>query len=41
MNLKTLLGHIETVSAAGPLNVEVTGVQYDSRRVSRGNLFVP
>ncbi len=40
MNLKTLISQIETVSADGPLNIEVTGVQYDSRRVARGNVFV-
>ena len=40
MNLKTLLSQIEAVSVDGPLNVEVTGVGYDSRRVSRGSVFV-
>jgi len=40
MNLKTLLNQVEALSADGPLNVEVTGIQYDSRRVSRGNVFV-
>lgn len=40
MNLKTLLSQIETLGTDGPVNVEVTGVQYDSRRVSRGNIFV-
>ena len=40
MNLKTLLEPIETISVEGPLNPEVTGIQYDSRRVEAGNVFV-
>jgi UDP-N-acetylmuramoyl-L-alanyl-D-glutamate--2,6-diaminopimelate ligase len=40
MNLKTLLSQIETLGTDGSVNVEVTGVQYDSRRVTRGNIFV-
>jgi UDP-N-acetylmuramyl-tripeptide synthetase len=40
MNLKTLIDQIETLGSDGPLNIEVTGVQYDSRRVARGNVFV-
>ncbi len=40
MTLKALLEYIQPLRTDGPLNVEVTGVQHDSRRVGSGNLFV-
>jgi UDP-N-acetylmuramoyl-L-alanyl-D-glutamate--2,6-diaminopimelate ligase len=40
MNLKMLLEQLEPLKTEGPLNVEVSGIQYDSRRVTAGNVFV-
>ncbi|RMF66663.1 MAG: UDP-N-acetylmuramoyl-L-alanyl-D-glutamate--2,6-diaminopimelate ligase [Calditrichaeota bacterium] len=38
--LKQLISELEVVRTAGELNVEVTGLCRDSRRVRRGDLFV-
>jgi UDP-N-acetylmuramoyl-L-alanyl-D-glutamate--2,6-diaminopimelate ligase len=40
MTLQQALHGVETLSQAGNLDVEISGVQYDSRRVEAGNLFV-
>src|SRR4026208_2018800 len=40
MNLRTLLSFLEKYDPYGNLDVEITGLAYDSRKVQRGNLFV-
>ena len=40
MRLKELLKHVETLSIAGDVEVEITGVNIDSRRIEKGHLFV-
>jgi len=40
MELAKMLAGVETLAVAGSLNVEVTGVAYDSREVRPGGLFV-
>lgn len=39
MILSELLEGVETVSTTGPLDVEISGITNDSRRVGRGGLF--
>ena len=39
MNLRTLLSFLEKYDAYGNLDVELTGLAYDSRNVQPGNLF--
>ncbi|HEY6867245.1 MAG TPA: Mur ligase domain-containing protein, partial [Candidatus Eisenbacteria bacterium] len=39
MILRDLLGEIEVLEASGSLEIEVTGIAYDSRRVRRGDVF--
>jgi UDP-N-acetylmuramoyl-L-alanyl-D-glutamate--2,6-diaminopimelate ligase len=39
MNLCTLLSFLEKYDAYGNLNVEITGLAYDSRKIQPGNLF--
>lgn len=39
MKLSCLLKHIEPLKVAGSLDREITGVQIDSRKVSKGTLF--
>ncbi len=40
MNLRTLLSSLEKYDASGHLDLEVTGLAYDSRKVLNGYLFV-
>jgi UDP-N-acetylmuramoyl-L-alanyl-D-glutamate--2,6-diaminopimelate ligase len=40
MQLRELLHHIECLKVEGPLDQEVTGLAYDSRRVTPGMVFV-
>ena len=40
MKLSELLKDIEILSATADLNMEISGVSYDSRRTERGDLFV-
>ncbi len=40
MKLATLLNRIETLSVNGSLQVDVTSIAYDSRKVAAGALFV-
>ena len=40
MNLKTLLAPLQDSSVYGSIDLEITGIAYDSRKVSHGNLFV-
>ncbi|MBQ9357603.1 MAG: UDP-N-acetylmuramoyl-L-alanyl-D-glutamate--2,6-diaminopimelate ligase [Prevotella sp.] len=40
MRLSDILKNIKTVSVEGSLDVEITGVDIDSRRVEKGHLFV-
>ncbi len=40
MKLKDLLAVIEPLKVVGDENVEITGIQFDSRKVETGNLFV-
>jgi UDP-N-acetylmuramoyl-L-alanyl-D-glutamate--2,6-diaminopimelate ligase len=39
MNLRTLLSFLEKYDAYGNLDIELTGLAYDSRKVQPGNLF--
>ncbi|HJZ11097.1 MAG TPA: Mur ligase family protein, partial [Acidobacteriota bacterium] len=39
MNLKALLVSLQKYEAHGPLDVEITGLSYDSKKVQKGNLF--
>lgn len=39
MNLRTLLSGLEKYDAAGNLQIDITGIAYDSRKVQPGNLF--
>jgi len=39
MNLRTLLSFLEKYDAYGNLDVEITGLAYDSRKLQPGNLF--
>ena len=40
MKLKDLLAVIEPLKVVGDVNVEITGIQFDSRKVEAGNMFV-
>jgi UDP-N-acetylmuramoyl-L-alanyl-D-glutamate--2,6-diaminopimelate ligase len=40
MNLKTLLAPLQDSSVYGSIDREITGIAYDSRKVSKGDLFV-
>jgi UDP-N-acetylmuramoyl-L-alanyl-D-glutamate--2,6-diaminopimelate ligase len=40
MRLNELLKNVETLSIVGDVNVEITGVNIDSRRIENGHLFV-
>ena len=40
MNLRELLAVIEPVKIVGETDVEITGIQFDSRKVETGNMFV-
>ena len=40
MTLKELLTGLEVLQIIGDTNIEVTGIQSDSRRVTSGNMFV-
>ena len=40
MRLNELLKNVETLSIVGDVNVEITGVNIDSRRIEKGHLFV-
>ena len=40
MQLKDILRHIPTLKIEGPLDREVTGITYDSRRLTPGMIFV-
>ncbi len=40
MRLNELLKNVETLNIAGDVNVEITGVNIDSRRIENGHLFV-
>ena len=40
MRLNELLKNVETLNIAGDVNVEITGVNIDSRRIAKGHLFV-
>jgi len=40
MILKELLQVIEPLKVVGDVNVEITGIQFDSRKVEAGNMFV-
>ena len=40
MRLNELLKNVETLNIVGDVNVEITGVNIDSRRIEKGHLFV-
>lgn len=40
MKLNQLLQEIRPIKVQGTLDVEITGIQFDSRKVTKGNLFV-
>jgi len=40
MKLNRLIGNIEVLEVHGDLNVEVAAIEFDSRKVSKGSLFV-
>src|SRR3954468_10735794 len=40
MQLKQLIEHFSAASVEGPLNREVAGIAYDSRRITPGMVFV-
>lgn len=40
MQLKDLLNHVETIETTGKLDIEISGVAYDSRKVKPGFVFV-
>ena len=40
MNLKTLLSGLDNLKAKGDLDIDITSVEYDSRKVKEGSLFV-
>src|SRR6478736_1444355 len=40
MQLKDLIRHIPTLSTQGPLEREIAGISYDSRRITPGMVFV-
>ena len=40
MKLNELLKHVEVLNALGDTEIEITGVNIDSRRIEAGNLFV-
>lgn len=40
MKLHELLKNIKTIAVAGDSEVEITGVNIDSRRIAKGHLFV-
>ena len=40
MKLNELLKHVEVVEILGNMDVEITGVNIDSRRIEAGHLFV-
>lgn len=40
MQLKELIACLQPISVRGDLSVEITGIQFDSRLVQQGNLFV-
>lgn len=40
MTLATLLSAIRSIEIIGPTDIEITGIQFDSRKVEAGNLFV-
>jgi UDP-N-acetylmuramoyl-L-alanyl-D-glutamate--2,6-diaminopimelate ligase len=40
MRLNELLKNVETLNIVGDVNVEITGVNIDSRRIAKGHLFV-
>ena len=40
MKLSELLSNIKTVETVGSMDVDITGINIDSRRIEPGNLFV-
>ncbi len=40
MRLKELLEHVETLNIIGNVEVEITGVNIDSRQIKKGHLFI-
>ncbi len=40
MKLKELLGDIKVVRVTGNIDIDITGIAYDSRMVEKGNLFI-
>jgi len=40
MRLKELLKHVETLNIIGDVEVEITGVNIDSRQIKKGHLFI-
>ena len=40
MKLNELLKHVEVLNILGDTDVDITGVDIDSRRVEKGHLFV-
>lgn len=40
MELKELVQSLKVLEATGDTNVDVTGIQFDSRQIKKGNLFV-
>ena len=40
MILSELLSVITAIEIQGPTDIEITGIQFDSRKVTEGNLFV-
>ncbi|NJN06322.1 MAG: UDP-N-acetylmuramoyl-L-alanyl-D-glutamate--2,6-diaminopimelate ligase, partial [Rhodobacteraceae bacterium] len=40
MQLSELVSHLNVVATEGPLDREITGLSYDSRRVQPGMVFV-
>ena len=41
MNLKNILVGIEGIKAKGDINIEINSVKNDSRKVEKGDLFIP
>ena len=40
MNLQTLLSSIEVLEIKGDTGVDITGIESDSRKITKGSLFV-
>lgn len=40
MKLKYILKNIEILSTVGPTDIEISGIEYDSRNIKKGDLFV-